>query len=246
MEYKTIWEYQNFIHFHEEVKQIVPSSDVNKNFKLLSILREKYPDKEIEIMVNEDCLQGCPHRAFHETTNIDKHFRFNDNVCFSTDYGTSFCMNIKNRYPIQSLIIGSNVFPWEIEEYKKIGITKFKLVGRDAFNNNIGYCIDNFALYLRGVENIKNIEEYPLIRFTHHLYNTPVLGNLKVKEYQKYLPKIKHFTKYGHLCASRCGVECRYCYKCAEKIEKVFKNKQKEMRKKTMSMCVMSENINLK
>ena len=34
LEYKTIWEYQNFIAFHPEVKQIVPSHDTNKNFLL--------------------------------------------------------------------------------------------------------------------------------------------------------------------------------------------------------------------
>ena len=50
----------------------------------------------------------------------------------------------------------------------------------------------------------------------------------------------EHFKKYGHLCASRCGVECRYCYKCAEKIQKVFMKKQEEQQKSTMPFCVIN------
>ena len=64
LEYKTIWEYQNFIAFHGEVKQIVPSHDINKNFKLLKNLTKRYPNMEFELMVNEGCLQGCPNRMF--------------------------------------------------------------------------------------------------------------------------------------------------------------------------------------
>ena len=236
LEYKTIWEYQNFIAFHPEVKQIVPSHDVNKNFKLLSILRKKYPDTEIEIMVNEGCLQGCPHRDLHEMINIDKDKIINNDICLSVGYATSFCNPIVHKYPIHSLVIGNHIFPWDIEEYSKIGINNFKLVGRDGYDNFESY-IKSYTMYLKGIDDIKSIPDYSLSDFTHHINNNPMLKQLKVKDCQKYLPDIKHFIKYGHLCASKCGIECRYCYKCAEKIQKVFLKKQAEKNRQMTPIC---------
>ena len=239
LEYKTIWEYQNFIAFHPEVKQIVPSHDVNKNFKLLKILRKRYPKVEIELMVNEGCLQGCPNRMFHEMISIDRQTIINNDECLSSSYATNFCYSIVNNYPIQSLVIGTHIFPWDIEEYGKIGIVNFKLVGRDGYSNFESY-LNGYTMYLKGVDDIKNIKEYSLCDFTHHLQNSPVLKELKVKDYIKYLPKIKHFIKNGHLCSSRCAIECRYCYKCAEKIQKEFVKKQREQAKREVSPCIIN------
>ena len=70
----------------------------------------------------------------------------------------------------------------------------------------------------------------------------PIFKQFDVKTYKKYLPDIKYFQKYGHLCASRCGVECRYCYKCAEKIQKVYEKKMKEREKEPhyVPACTMA------
>ena len=236
LEYKTIWEYQNFIAFHPEVKQIVPSHDINKNFKLLSNLRIRYPKTEIELMVNEGCLQGCPNRMFHEYISIDENEIVNNDICLSGHYATNFCFSITDKYPIQSLVIGNHIFPWDIDEYAKIGINNFKLVGRDGYGNFDSY-LKNFTMYLKGIDDIKLIEYYLLSYFTHHLSHNPLLKQLYVKDYKKYLPKIGYFKKYGHLCASRCGVECRYCYKCAEKIQRVFKEKMKKEKKVRYVPC---------
>lgn len=229
LEYKNIWEYQNFLFSHPEVKQVVPSHDVNKNFKLLSILRKKFPDVQIELMVNEGCLAGCPNRMFHEMISIDKQPEVND-ICLSYSFGTNFCFHILNRYPIPSLAIGNLIFPWDIEEYAKIGINNFKLAGRDGYVFFENYA-EGFKVYLKGIDNIKSIEDESLVCFTHHLKNNPILASLSIKKYKKYLPEITQFKKYGHLCASICGTECMYCYKCAQKIEKVFAQEMKEKEK---------------
>ncbi len=240
LEYKTIWEYQNFISFHPEVKQIVPSHDVNKNFKLLLHLRKRYPDIELELMVNEGCLQGCPNRMLHEYISIDGKIFFNNDICLSGVYATSFCNQILTRYPIQSLVIGTHIFPWDVDKYAKIGINNFKLVGRDGYNSNFNYYLEGYRMYLKGIDNVKNIESYPLAGFTHHLQNNSVLEQLTVKDYKKYLPDIKHFIKKGHLCSNICAIECKYCYKCAEKIQKAYQKKQKEQSKKMIPICIKS------
>ena len=227
LEYKTIWEYQNFIAFHPEVKQIVPSHDVNKNFLLLKNLRKRYPNVELELMVNEGCLQGCPNRMFHENISIDKGKTINDDICLSTGYANSYCNNVVKNYPIHSLVIGTHIFPWDIEAYSKIGINNFKLVGRDGYSNFKSY-LNGYTMYLKGVDNIKNIENYSIADFTHHLKNNLILKQTIVRYYKKYLPQIEHFKQYGHLCASQCTLQCEYCYNCAEKMQKVFTAKQKK------------------
>ena len=231
VEYKTIQEYQNFFHFHPEIKQIVPSHDLNKNFKLLKNIKKRYTNIDIEIMVNEGCLQGCPNRVLHEMIEIDKDITIHNEEALSMHYATSLCYQIIHKYPIQSLIMGNLIFPFELEKYKKIGITKFKFVGRDGYLQKFENYINGFTAYLKGIDNIKNIETCKLSYFSHHLNNNVVLKQLTVSDCKKYLPKIEHFEKYGHLCASRCAVECRYCYKCAEKIQKVFEKKMKQEKK---------------
>ena len=231
LEYKTIWEYQNFIKEHPNVRQIVPSHDINKNFKLLSILRKKYQNVEIELMVNEGCIQGCPNRMFHEQTVMRNNKPTNTDIILSDGYCSIFCQFISCKYPIQSLVIGNNIYPWELEEYARIGINNFKLVGRDRYKDNFLKILYSYNTYLKGVDDMNSIKDATLNFFTTHLADTPVLDNLALKDYKKYLPDIKHFVKYGHLCSSICGVECDYCYKCAAKIQKVFKKQQEEAQK---------------
>ena len=238
LDYKTIFEYQNFIMLHKEIKQIVPSHDINKNFKLLKNIKHDYPDLDIEIMVNEGCMKGCPHRNLHESIQYDNSVKKADDLTLSGGYCLKCCNYVMNKYPFYSLTLNNNIFPWEIEEYSKIGINKFKLVGRDAFTYRIKGYLDEYYLYFKAIDDYKSVEDVSIITFIHHLLGSYELSELKTKDIKHLLPKTDHFKKYGHLCASHCGVECRYCYKCAEKIQKVFEKKQKV--KRNMPCCIMS------
>lgn len=223
---------------HPQVKQIIPSHDINKNFKLISFLKSEF--EEIELMVNEGCLQGCPHRNLHEISDYSNNkYIKNDIITNTACYSTLFCHRIRDKYPIHSFVISNIIFPWDLEEYKKIGISKFKLVGREIYNRFNEY-INNFKIYLKGVDNFKNIENEAICTFIYHLAQNPDLQKLMVKDCKNYLPNINYFKKYGHLCASRCGVDCRYCYKCAEKIEKVYKKKIKEKELHYVHACKMT------
>ena len=242
LEYKTICEYQNLIYFHKEVKQIVPSSDINKNFKLLTVLKKSYPNIQFELMVNEGCLKGCPNRILHEMISIDTPVVINNDVCLSNSYAAYFCNIISKKYPIQNFVINTNIFPWEIKQYKNIGITNFKFTGRENYYYYFEELLNAYRNYLKGVDDIKLIKNCDLGMFTQHFMLNKHIRQLKIKDYKKYLPEIKHFKKYGHLCASKCGVECKYCYKCAEKIQKVFEKKQEEQRKRMIPVCVIGKN----
>lgn len=237
-EFKSLQEYQNFIFMHPNVKQVVPSHDTVKNFVFLHNLKKILPNMEIEIMVNEGCIQGCPNRDGHASEIMDRHIIYkNDNALSNFYYSTFFCGEIEHNNPFFTIAKANIIYPWEIEEYSKIGINHFKLVGRDAFSYSQEIYLNEYLLYLKGIDNINNIKNEPINTFVHHLSNNPVLKQLSVKELKNYLPNINYFKKHGELCAVNCGVKCQYCYKCAEKIKKVFEKKQEEQKKRNVPFC---------
>ena len=220
-EYKTIKEYQNFIEMHPNVKQIVPSHDLNKNFKLLKNLRECYPDLDIEILLNEGCMGGCPHRTEHaREVKLFPEITLNNDNALSNFYCPKHCQALSGKAPLLYICKSNHINPWEVEEYGKIGINSFKLVGRERHHSNQNH-IKRYEIYLLGVDDIENILDVPYRDLLYH-YDEYEL-NLTVREIKDYLPQISYFKENVHLCASECGVECFYCNKCAEKIKGLLK-----------------------
>lgn len=240
-EYKMTAEYKNFMFVHPYIKQIVPSHDTNKNFTLLKNLKKLLPNVEIELIVNEGCFNGCPVRNGHSTDFLDRHIEINNDDTLSNFYYTKFfCIKIEHNEPMLCITKSNNIYPWEIKEYSKIGINNFKLVGRDGYWNRISEYLSDFLIYLKTIDNIDFSNSIPINKYIHHLAGNFALSKLNTEEIKKFLPKINHFKKYGHLCASRCGVECRYCYNCAEKIQKVYEKKQAEQRKRNIPVCFVN------
>jgi len=236
-DYKIIQEFQFFKQVHPYVKQIVPSHNVNKNFSLLKNIQKL--GIETEVMVNEGCLQGCSNRFEHEACLTDRNFEnHTKEPVFQEGFCKGNCKKIENRNPVLYMAKGNHIYPWEIEEYGRIGINKFKLNGRDGLHNEKQSMTDMVKTYLKGIDDIKNIEDVPVINFASNSTSKDKLKYLTVKEIKKYLPNIKHFVKYGDLCASRCGVECRYCYKCAEKIQAHFKADANAARAEILPVCI--------
>ena len=128
------------------------------------------------------------------------------------------CIQVENSDLYYYFSNSNIIYPWEINEYSKIGINNFKLVGRNMPEFRTGKYIDYYEKYLNGVDNIKNIENLPIRYFNNYIYNNQNII-YTVKEIKPYLPNIEHFKKYGHLCASQCGSECNYCKKCADKMQ---------------------------
>lgn len=219
-EYTSLKQYQTFIEMYPYVKQIVPSHDVNKNFKLLKNLKKYSPNMDYELIVNEGCLGGCPLRNFHAANFGHKKTKSEVQHGLEIAYYANMCAMMLKNNPYLFICKSQNIYPWEIEEYAKIGYTKFKIVGRDWYKFNSQAYFDNCLTYLKGIDNYKTLEKVSLSCLNHHVAEAPLPY---VKDIRPLLPKIEHFKKYGHLCASICGEECLYCYKCAEKINKKFK-----------------------
>lgn len=217
-EYTQLGQYRNFAFLFPEVKEIVPSYEVNRNFKLLKNLKKYLPNQEIEIMVNENCTSGCPMRIAH-AINLAGDL-LPENIIRKSFYFDK-CSEMMNKNPFLYACKTRSILPWDIQEYSKIGINRFKVVGRDRLGYMDGSFLTYCSIYLQGIEDYKSIADY---NYDSLIYIPEIKGkNIRIKDLRYKLPQINHFKKYGHLCSSECGSECVYCYKCAKEIEKVFK-----------------------
>ena len=218
-EHTQIKQYDTFLKMFPNISGIVPSYIINRNFTLLKNLRQLYKGIEIELMVNEGCLSGCPLRAQHNITQpyVMTEILRNRSIDLTGTFFFSKCNAYGEKYLLEEICKSNLIYPWEIEEYSKIGINNFKLVGRNSSTFINGSYFDKYLMYLKGIDDYKNIENEEYQILNHYILGADML-NIKIKDIKPYLPDIKHFIKQGHLCSSICGFQCRYCYECAEKI----------------------------
>ena len=218
-EYSSIRQYYNLIACFPKLKGIVFSWDNNKNFKLIDSFNKNL-GIELELMVNEGCVAGCPFRRDHHSSNnsiTNSRYSF----CFN-----NLCRKISNGNKSLQLCLDNIIYPWDIKNYNKHNVYNFKFVGRnaDGFINGFDY-LSKYSTYLKGVDDVESIMDEPIINFNNYLIGYSSWSSLKVKDVINLLPRIEHFERDGYKCSSVCGIECRYCYNCAEKIEKILKKK---------------------
>lgn len=225
LELNNVKQVENILYSFNNVEEIIPNYEQNKNFLFLKNLRKKFPNLKIELMANEGCIAGCPFRKYHSALFPWKVLKDSGN--FESKYETFYktkCNSIRDRSYWEYFCTLAILYPWEIKEYNKIGIDHFKFVGRDSLLfGKKGYS-NILKWYLMSVDNEHYADDIP-----HNLFSSYVWkGNskIKIKDIKKYLPKIEHFKKYGHICSSRCGIECRYCYDCAAKLSKKYKESE--------------------
>ncbi|MCM1009080.1 MAG: hypothetical protein NC485_14425 [Ruminococcus flavefaciens] len=223
-EYYSLKQYSNFFNYFSTIKGVVPSWDVNKNFEFLTNFQKRFPDVTMELMVNEGCLGGCPFRRDHHAeamarADVIQKDRFS---CFFP----ASCDNLYRRDRALYLCLNNIIYPWDIDTYNKYGIFNFKLVGRNSpdFLHSTRY-IERFSAYLDGVESIENIYNSPIIDFNHYTIFNKALESIRVKDIIDFLPKLSFFEKNGEKCSYSCGATCKYCYECAEKINRHFIDK---------------------
>ena len=223
-EYYSLKQYANFFNHFGTIKEAVPSWDVNKNFEFLMNFKKRFPDIKMELMINEGCIGGCPFRRDHHAeamagAEVIKKDRFS---CFFP----SSCDSLYRADRALYLCMNNIIYPWDIDTYNKYGIYNFKFVGRNSpdFLRSTKY-IERFSAYLDGIENIEAIYDLPIIDFNHYTIFNKSLESIKVRDIIEYLPKLSFFEKNGGKCSYSCGVTCKYCYECADRINRDFINK---------------------
>jgi len=226
LEYTSLGQYINYMDKFSSITEIVPSFDTNRNFKLLKNLRKKYPTLDIELMVNEGCLPGCAFRNYHNLSLPDSCWTKEETSKIydrNTIYCRNNCSKIYHNNLFEQMFKSNIIYPWNIKEYGKIGIKKFKLVGRNNLEFLNGEYYDYYHIYLKGVDDYKNISKLPFRVLNNSTYNAKENIPFTVEEIINYLPDIKFFIKNGSKCLSECGITCRYCHNCARKFENTLK-----------------------
>lgn len=217
-EYFSIKQYQNLTFLYPQIVEVVPSWELNRNFRFLSSLRQT-GKLTVELMVNEGCLSGCPFRTYHSMFEPSK---VNCNYPRFASFFKSGCE--KNFYhdTWKSICMSNIIYPWQITAYNEIGIYNFKLVGRNtsAFRN--GKYMDIYHAYLLGIEDIHFIENEPISIFSNYLMNHPLLKGITVSDVRYMLPDIDFFRKGKTVCTSDCRVTCHYCETLAERLQEKF------------------------
>lgn len=224
LEFDKIQQFQTFYSMYPSVKEIVPSFEANKNFKLLKNLKKQFPNVTIELMVNEGCVVGCPNRIQHciSFPFFSESSLFSQrSECFEPKLFLKKCSNHINSQLALHICQNKQILPWEIEKYANIGITNFKLVGRNHNDFSNGSYFNSYKIYLTAIEDYDKVKNLSFSNLSHHI-STHDLPSMD--KFRKYLPKIEHFIKNGHLCSSICGNECNYCKECAKNLDKYVLN----------------------
>ena len=198
LEYTSISQYRALISLFPNIKHICVPKDLNQNFRFLAALKQAFPKIEIEMMVNEGCLKWCPTRF----------------SCMASSYNSYYKLGCKftRESKYINIALDGEIRPWDIEYYSAIGINNFKILSRAprAFDKDTS----TIGTYMATLEDKDNLMPY-----LNNYFNAI---NVDPKKIISLFPQMKHFVKHGHECATRCGVECKYCYECARNIEKVL------------------------
>ncbi len=203
-EFHNVSQYINLVKNYPDIKTFDIAIDENRNFQFLKNLRKIFPDVELELMVNEPCLRGCPARIAHCATTFCE---FN-------------CAKIINNNPLEEFSKSGVIYPWNLEYYSALGINRFKFISSGSTRANIKN-IEYLTYYLDCVEN--GIAKYNVKDFFEKIIKYPHDKNLKtiaLKEIIKYLPDIKYFIKSGDKCAINCTTNCSYCIEKARELKK--------------------------
>ncbi|MBR2069183.1 MAG: hypothetical protein IJ877_05410 [Candidatus Gastranaerophilales bacterium] len=216
-EYHNITQYRYLVENYPNVYKFNMAIDENQNFKLLNSIRTLFPDRKIEVTVNDLCLKGCPARISHGS---------DESFCVYK------CGNIKESQdkitPFYRFTKASLIYPWNLEYYSAIGINNFKYLAQIE-PRAIYKTTQPLKNYLNIVENgIENVSADTFFNDTlfillNHLNGVIRLNqNTALSTIMPYLPDINYFIKNGDKCATRCGIECDYCKTCALKIQQAI------------------------
>ena len=203
-EFHNTMQYINLVRNYPNIVGFDIATDENRNFPFLRNMHKLFPDKTIEILVNEPCIMGCPARISHTSSNF-----------YIYDCG-------KIRDNIVDLCKTANVYPWNLSYYQNIGVNSFKISSWPLRANfKLLYFLNNYLDLVETDITKSNISFQYFVNLLFLRYSR-YREDIKLKDVISYLPDIRRFINNGDKCASRCGIECNYCVECANKIKKIM------------------------
>ena len=204
-EYHNISQYVNLINAYPQIKSINVAIDDNHNFLYLQNIKKTFPNVDIEVMVNERCIHGCPARISH---------------C-SSFFESFHCKELMERIGKFKYFFSTNlIYPWQLEYYSAIGINTFKFMSYPlrADINNIKFLRN----YLKCIEyGIKDLTADDFFNGIFEM-DIKIKNNVLISDIIHLFPDFKHFVKYGGNRSNVCGIDCHYCMDCSNKIKEVI------------------------
>jgi len=233
-EYTRISQFQNVLKLFPYIKEVLPSYEMIRDFHFLKNLKKVMGNINIELIVNEGCMTGCPFRTQHPLFFTRKVGQGDLKDCqYSFDKTVKYnhlCYSLTNSNYNNYLCTAKLIFPWQIKYYNEVGYNRFKFVGRDDSNSLSQRRLSSMECYLIGIEDEKLIEDIPINSIIHRYKLILDIGGYKysIKEIKDYLPSIEYFIENGKDCHYKCGTECTYCFDKAKKMDEVFGNRKIE------------------
>ncbi len=211
---------------------------LNRNFPLLKEIREKV-GCDIELLINDCCLNECPYRFFHYTECSHASQSYDQLDGYYNDWATIACQNQK-CFNTEQIVMCKWIQPSDLDKYIAIGIDYFKISGRRYGTNWImnalkAYSNKDSNRNLGEIFNAFSFVSDPLIlagnQFSEFSLRQEKMGTaadnqsimLSVPDYDACLDGnkldtfIQNFPHGGERCAENCGVSCFYCHSFANK-----------------------------
>ncbi len=219
-EHRNIRHYLHLFSVYSNIREAVLSNDINRNFAFIDSFKKKFSHIHLELMLNEDCISGCPWRLAH---TVDRPHSHNKPVYVFNFLGC--CEKLYTLNGVESLFLSNIIYPWDIKTYIKHGVDSFKFVGRSTSHLLDGSYLPYYYLFMRGVEDEEYIMDKPLKLFNRRLNLKQIdkkLADMPIRKIRPYMPKIEHFEKNHGACAIDCSINCHYCYNKAKEVNTIF------------------------
>ncbi len=214
LELSTIMDIDDLSSIHEYcsldyVEKICLSITRNRDISFLKKI-SKYP---IELLVNEFCsYKGLPCQQFFRRDCYHIHAS-NCRLKINTNYPLKYCSDSRSEYP-DSWLKARVIYPWDLDKYIDIGITKFKISGRTLGTKHVLMLVESYLS--KGKKYPKN-----LLELWGHIEKSsdnflkgtkpPVFIRSEVLIKKDFTKRWFNFPDFR--CSEIMCSECRYCSK---------------------------------
>lgn len=217
----------------------LPQVELNRSFYLLERIRKNIKC-ELQLIVNDNCLQDCP--LFYYHNNMVSHASDSSTKLggYIFDYYRLMCRYRMLSDPA-SFIRTAWIRPEDLKFYENIGITRFKLVDRSMDTDALGLIIEAYSkrryngnLYDLFTNPSKSqwLKKANLFHKWKHFFHPFTVNIFKlirkrhlVSDIQVYIDnrKLDGFINYflDSDCRSKSCNDCHYCQKIAERAVKI-------------------------
>jgi len=211
---------------------------INRNFPLLKEIRNSVKC-DVELLVNDCCLNDCPYRFFHYTECSHSSQTHDVLEAYYNDWAGIACQNLKCLNPEQILMCRW-IQPSDLDKYLNIGIDYFKISGRKFGTKWLSRAVKAFSEKKYSANLGEILEGYSFIAdplvfaggsFPEYAIKQEKMGEysddagimLSIPDFKAKLEAnmltdfVNNFPFEGARCAENCGVTCNYCHEFVKK-----------------------------